>query len=222
MKAVDLNVDIGEGMPYDGELLIYASSANVCCGVHAGSWELVEETVGLCLKNGVRIGMHPGYPDRASMGRAPMPPDQLGAYKESVLRQAERFYYFVPPAYVKPHGAFYNESTFDGHAAHGILLDLLAEFALPLMGLKGTAHERAAHVFFAEGFADRGLLPDGRLIPRGKPGALLVDPKEVARQALLLAPNVDSLCFHGDHPLCVENIRAATEALLSAGYRISA
>ncbi len=47
-KTIDLNVDIGEGFAYDRDLLSFASSANVCCGVHAGSEDLSRETVALC------------------------------------------------------------------------------------------------------------------------------------------------------------------------------
>ena len=65
-RKVDLNVDIGEGFPFDAELLRFATSANVCCGAHAGSLKLTEETVALCRRNNVRIGAHPGYPDRAT------------------------------------------------------------------------------------------------------------------------------------------------------------
>ena len=68
-RKIDLNVDIGEGFPHDRELLAFASSANVCCGTHAGSRELTIETVELCREHGLRVGAHPGYPDRASMGR---------------------------------------------------------------------------------------------------------------------------------------------------------
>src|SRR5476651_1132837 len=90
-KTIDLNVDIGEGFPYDRELLKFASSANVCCGVHAGSDELSRETVALCKTQRVRIGAHPGYPDRESMGRIAMQAGQERIYLNSIFDQVMRF-----------------------------------------------------------------------------------------------------------------------------------
>jgi UPF0271 protein len=34
-RAIDLNADLGEGMPWDAQILPLVSSANVSCGAHA-------------------------------------------------------------------------------------------------------------------------------------------------------------------------------------------
>ena len=111
MKKVDLNVDIGEGFPHDEELLEFATSASVCCGEHAGSWDLTVATIGLCQDLGKRIGMHPGYPDRPGMGRRTLLPYNSTTWNSSLVEQAVRFCGYVKPAYVKPHGAFYNDTA---------------------------------------------------------------------------------------------------------------
>lgn len=221
MKAIDLNVDIGEGFDFDSDLLLYASSANICCGVHAGSWNLTQETIGLALDSGVRIGMHPGYPDRASMGRSALPKGCEKEFRDSILQQSEAFFNFVPPAYIKPHGAFYVESQRQEEPAFEILCELVSEIGLPIMGLPGTAHELLPSMI-VEGYADRGYTPQGTLITRGQPGALLASLSEVQQQALLLAERVESICIHGDTPYCVELAEAVYSALLDHGYEVTA
>lgn len=220
MKGIDLNVDIGEGFDFDADLLLYASSANICCGVHAGSWAKTQETIGLALDSGVRIGMHPGYPDRDSMGRLPLPVGRKREYRDSILKQAETFFNFVPPAYIKPHGAFYTESQVEGTPAFEILFELVKEFGLPVMGLRGTAHEKLPEMI-AEGFADRAYTPQGTLVNRGEPGALIASLSEVREQALSLAHRVESICIHGDTPYCVELAEAVYSALLDSGFEVT-
>ncbi|MCA1948748.1 MAG: LamB/YcsF family protein [Armatimonadetes bacterium] len=221
MGRVDLNVDIGEGMPYDAPLLRFATSANVGCGAHAGSPELTREVVLLCRDLGVAVGAHPGYPDREAFGRAPWD-DPWKAF-DSLLAQTELLA-GLGAAYVKPHGAFYNQSAAGG-AAGDVLEELLRRLGLPLLGLPGGAHEgvaRRAGVRFArEGFADRLLLPNGMLVPRSEPGAVVTGVDAVCRNALALAPLVDSICLHGDTPGSVELAGAVRRALEQAGFEVA-
>jgi UPF0271 protein len=86
-----------------------------------------------------------------------------------------------------------------------------------------------------EAFADRRYLPDGTLVPRGRPGALLTDPDEVAEQALRLARDgvviasdgtrlsirADTLCLHGDTPGAPEIARRIHERFRQEGVRIA-
>ena len=69
MATIDLNADLGEGAPYDDELLTIVSSANVACGGHAGNAETMAATVRSAIVNGVAVGAHPGYPDKEGFGR---------------------------------------------------------------------------------------------------------------------------------------------------------
>ncbi|MDR3688964.1 MAG: LamB/YcsF family protein [Fimbriimonas sp.] len=170
-KTIDLNVDIGEGFPFDRDLLSFASSANICCGAHAGSSELTLQTVELCRQQRVRIGVHPGYPDRGSMGRSPMQSGQEREYLKSIFDQVKRFLEIVRPEYLKPHGAFYGDTAIllpdnwrtavkqtpppaSAYEASGLYLAqfsgvqslvlLLRIHRLPLMGLHATAHREIA------------------------------------------------------------------------------
>jgi len=220
VKRIDLNADIGEGFPFDGQLLAIISSANICCGEHAGSWSETQKTAFACRRANVRIGAHPGYPDRTTMGRGPG--DR--SYASSIHQQLDRFIKGIRTSYIKPHGAFYNDATTNGFAST-CLYALLNRFRLPLMGLPGTLHETIAEAagvpFIKEGFIDRRYGPDGLLVPRSEAGSVLSDRKEIVEQACRLAENVDSLCLHGDTHDCVSiavEVRAELEA---RGWRIA-
>lgn len=174
MKTIDLNVDIGEGFPFDEELLTLASSANICCGIYAGSADLTRHTVKLCRDAGVKVGIHPGYPDRDSMGRKPLnenvPPATQMQYLNSVQHQIFDFQKEFGADYIKPHGALYNDTAQPLSAGWGSMRDyptaknpyeaggialsrtpgtgmlviVLRICRLPLMGLAGTLHEEIA------------------------------------------------------------------------------
>ncbi len=227
MRKIDLNVDIGEGFPNDLALLDFATSANVGCGVYAGDWELSQATIEICLAKGVRVGVHPGYPDRENFGRAPLPQNAKDAERwvGAIQGQVDRFQRVVAAAYFKPHGALYNESAANPQDLPGLCVQHVASSnKLPLMGLAGSAHAeiaRAAWVpFIAEGFADRRYLPDGSLMPRSEPGSVLHDPGEIRDQVLYLATLVDSICLHGDTPDCVDFAAMVAQTLRDAGYEV--
>lgn len=248
-KKIDLNVDIGEGFPNDEALLRFATSANVCCGAHAGDEALMAETIALCRARGVRFGAHPGYADRASMGRTSIDEAHQKEYLDSIFAQLRRFAQYARPAYIKPHGAFYNDTAVpltDGwdldengqkaYQAGGIFLArypgvhslqmILRVYKVPMMGLAGTAHEAVAsrtnQRFLREGFADRAYREDGTLLPRSEPGAVLQELSQIREQVLRLAPEVDSICLHGDTPGCLEFAELVSHTLIDAGYEVSA
>lgn len=252
MKRIDLNVDIGEGFPYDEDLLRFATSASICCGEHAGSRELTLQTIDKCKRRNTRIGAHPGYPDRENMGRRSMTIDQHRAYLDSVFSQLRWFVGVANPAYIKPHGAFYNDTAapmpstwepYEGLLEPGAPFDpagifisnvpgagslgmLLRVYKLDLMGLSGTAHEmvakRSNRRLIREGFADRAYRSDGTLVPRSEDGAVLAEPKSIKAQVLDLAPKVDSICIHGDTPGCLEFAEMVYGTLKNEGYRVAA
>lgn len=220
MRRIDLNVDIGEGFPNDAALLEFATSANVCCGAHAGSWELTLATIDLCLTRGVRVGAHPGYPNREAMGRV-HPALTPGEIEASLRTQLIGFVSACWPAYLKPHGAWYNEllSPVGGFEALGVANALARELDLPLMVLP-IVETRGAKI--REGFADRAYEPDGSLRPRSSPGAVLEDPAEVRAQVLRLAESVDSICLHGDTPDALAFAELVTKTLRDAAYEVGA
>ena len=46
---LDLNADLGEGAGGDAEIMPLVTSANVCCGIHAGGPQFVRDAIALSL-----------------------------------------------------------------------------------------------------------------------------------------------------------------------------
>lgn len=235
MPSIDLNADLAEGFASvapldDAALLTLISSANVACGYHAGDAMQMQHTVAAAARLGVAIGAHPGYPDPTGFGRRAMAatPDEIRAYITHQLGALLAFCRVqgAPLRYVKPHGALYNTAARDRTVADAIAGAVAAvDPSLTMLGLPQSAllDAAAAHGLGTarEGFADRGYRPDGTLIPRGEPGALITDPDAAAAHALSLAPHVDSLCVHSDTPGAVTLVRTVRARLLEAGYTIA-
>jgi len=225
---IDLNADLGESWEQwesgaDRALLELVTSANVCCGAYAGDVELMLATTEACADSGVRVGAQVGYVDREGFGRRPQDPpgdqlieaireqiDQLAAVADAVGTRV---------SYVKPHGALYNTIVHDERQAAAVV-EAVAPYGLPLMGLPGSAVLRIANAegleTIQEGFADRAYGPDGTLIPRSEPGAVLASPDEAAAQAVRLLGTVESICIHGDTPGALAMAEAVRSALADA------
>jgi 5-oxoprolinase (ATP-hydrolysing) subunit A len=241
MKTIEINCDLGESfgvykLGQDAEIMTYITSANIACGFHAGDPRVMAQTVQLAKKHGVAVGAHPGYPDLVGFGRRDMAMlfDEIEAmllYQIGALAgicRAEG----VDLVHVKPHGALYNKAAKELSLAK-VIAQSVYKFnkQLILVGLAGSrlveAGESAGLKVFAEGFADRVYEPDGSLRPRNLPGAMIIDPKEVARHGLELAKNgvtalkegktfhweIQTICLHGDEPGAVENARALKRLL---------
>ena len=234
---IDLNADLGEGAGTDADLMPLITSANISCGFHAGDADTVVAAIELATLHGVCVGAHPGYPDREHFGRRELHLDS-GPLTYLVLHQLGGFRALADWAgvyvrYVKPHGALYNQGCRDRTHADAVVAAVadVADFynrPLPLVALPGSALQAAAGEqrlpFIPEGFADRRYRPDGTLVPRTEPDALLHDPKEVVEQVewLVREKDVRTICVHGDTPGAVEFVRAVRGALLDAGHELKA
>jgi UPF0271 protein len=218
---VDLNCDLGEGCGSDADLMGLITSANVCCGAHAGDALTAARTIVLAAANGVRLGAHPGYADREHFGRRELtlPDEQVRAeliFQVSAL-QGLACAQSTQIAYIKLHGAIYNQANRDPALA-ALIAGTARILGLPLMGLPGSALETACRDgvgYIREGFADRRYRPDGSLVPRSEPDAFVTDPAEAVTQALWLVRErgVESLCVHGDNPQALAFVRRLREEL---------
>jgi UPF0271 protein len=228
-RTIDLNADLGEGMPWDAELLALVTSANVSCGAHAGDPAAISGTLADARRRGVVVGAHPSWPDRAGFGRVERP----GSAEEVlalVLEQVASLKVLADPIgvairYVKPHGALYNQAMRGDAASAPIaegLIAAMSRLGLPLMGQPGTRLASLAAAvgiaYVREGFPDRRYRDDGRLVPRTEPGALLEGVEPVVEHALeLVVQGFDSLCLHGDSPQAIARAGAIRAALDAAG-----
>lgn len=246
---MDLNSDLGEGfgswqMGDDAALLGVVTSANIACGFHAGDPATMRRTVGMAIERGISIGAHVAYPDLRGFGRrnVDLPQEEVAA---DVLYQIGALEALARAAggsvnYVKPHGALYNQMMVDAELAQTVVSAILSfQETLPLLALPGSVAQRAAQQAglpcYGEGFADRAYEPDGRLVSRSKPGAVLHDPAQVAARALrmvcegtvvtidgsVLALDVATICVHGDSPGAVEMALAVRATMQDAGVELA-
>ena len=217
---MNLNSDIGEGASDDEAILACIDSANIACGVHAGSATLTIATAMRCRTLGVEVGAHPGYDDRAGFGRverslSAAEIEALIAFQVGSMAAVTRI------AYIKPHGALYHRCQRDGAAADA-LARVAKNHGVGVMGQPGfeilAAAERARLPVYREGFADRLMLPDGSLAPRSQAGAVL-NPSLAAQQAVSLARSgrYDTICVHGDTKGAGQIASAVRAALREAG-----
>jgi UPF0271 protein len=246
---VDLNSDLGEGygawtLGDDEALLDVVTSANIACGFHAGDPRTMERTVQGAADRGVAVGAQVSYPDLAGFGRRPMEvaPADLAA---DVLYQLGGLAAFARAAgvrvrYVKPHGALYHRCAVDPVQAAAVVEAVRRyDASLPLLTLPGCALAQAAQAagvpWVGEGFADRSYTPEGRLVPRTSPGALVTDENEVVARAVRMAVEgrvraadgtdvevaVASLCVHGDTPGAARLAAAVRAGLTAAGVALA-
>ena len=226
---IDLNADLGEGAGFDAELMPLVTSANVCCGLHAGGPDEMGEAFTLADQYGVTAGAHPGYPDREHFGRRDLDLTadslcntciyQIGA--AVALGRANE----SPVRYVKPHGALYNRACADEDVADAVVW-ACEQWRLPIVGLPSSAlqvvAERHGLPFVAEGFADRRYRPDGSLVPRTEPDAFVHDPAEAVTQVewLIREKGIRTVCVHGDNPQAVAFTKVVRAALLARGFTL--
>ncbi|MET0136236.1 MAG: 5-oxoprolinase subunit PxpA [Kibdelosporangium sp.] len=245
---MDLNSDLGEGFGVwtlgdDAALLGVVTSANVACGFHAGDPRTMRSVCALAASHGVAIGAQVSYRDLAGFGRRFIDVDPV-ELADDVLYQIGALSAFATAsgarvAYVKPHGALYNAIVHHAAQAAAVVAGVRAWGDIPVLGLPGSeflsAASAAGLTTVGEAFADRGYTPDGTLVPRREPGALLTETSAVVDRALRLAADreivaVDgtvlkveaaSLCLHGDTPGAVHHAQAVREALEEAGVTLA-
>jgi 5-oxoprolinase (ATP-hydrolysing) subunit A len=203
--TVDLNCDMGEGMPTDETIFPFISSANIACGGHAGDPDTMRRSVELALLHGVAVGAHPSYPDHAGFGRSDILESQPGvgdkpfrfdALASSLTVQILALRsicgeFGVHLHHVKPHGALYNRAASDP-AVSRIICEAVAAIdpSIIIYGLSGSETRPAATIaglrFVDEAFADRTYRADGSLTPRTEPNALIHDTATMLNQVLTM------------------------------------
>jgi UPF0271 protein len=219
--TVDLNCDMGEGMPNDAAIMPWITSANIACGYHAGDEQTIAKTIELCLNHKVAIGAHPSFKDKANLGRTNMTLTDRALYDlvtlqlfimDSACRKQKATLH-----HVKPHGALYNMAAKD-EAMSRTMAQAIFDFNPKLIyyGLSGShmiTQATAVGLKVAnEVFADRTYQPDGSLTPRSEKNALIEKEEQSMRQVMqmvmerkviavtgeVVTISADTICLHGD------------------------
>ncbi len=246
---IDLNCDLGESfghwpMGNDAGVIPFVSSVNIACGFHGGDARTMLRTLALAKSHGVAVGAHTGLPDLRGFGRREMQLDaddlycdtlyQLGAF--AALAQAAGLHV----GHIKPHGALYHMLECQPLLAASFVRaakdfsDALTVVGLAQGNLLHFAHAAGLPVRH-EMFADRAYQANGRLLPRGQPGAVLDDPEVAAAQVLrvlrtgsliaidgaCLRLHCDTVCIHGDRVDAAQFAAALHAHLRAAGVVIA-
>jgi UPF0271 protein len=250
VSSIDLNADLGEGFGVwrlgdDDAMLGIVTSANVACGFHAGDPAGLLQVCRLATERGVRIGAQVSYRDLAGFGRRfiDVAPDDLLA---DIVYQIGALHGLAAAAgsrvsYVKPHGALYNTIVTNREQATAVAEAVkLVDTDLPVLGLAGSAFFDEARArglrTVPEAFADRAYRPDGQLVSRREPGAVLHDPAAIAERVVSMvttgqviavdgsavAVQVESVCVHGDSPGAVQIASAVRDRLKAEGIDVKA
>jgi len=245
-KKVDINCDMGEGfgvyrLGFDKQLIPYISSANIACGFHAGDPICMKQTVRLAEEGGVAIGAHTGFPDLLGFGRREMQisPQEIRNYVIYQIGALQAFAKSKRLQHVKPHGALYNMGARNEELAMAVAEAIReVDSNLILVGLSGSAWVKASHKVglrvASEIFADRALNPDGTLVPRSQPGAVILNVETAVARALRmvvegkgeaidgkeLTVKGDTICVHSDTPEAVTLAQRLRQALESAGVAV--
>ena len=235
--SVDLNADLGESygrwtLGDDAAMVEVVTSANIACGFHAGDPATLLATCRLAADRNVVIGAQVSYPDLAGFGRRFLdisPADltaaviyQIGALDGLARASGTRV------RYVKPHGALYN-ATVDHQAQAGAVVSAVIAYdaGLPILGLPDSALLRIAAERglrpVTEYFIDRNYTPDGRLVDRRQPDAMITDTQIATDRAVRAAEQevAESMCTHGDSPGAVAMAHAVRAGLAAAGVAIA-
>jgi UPF0271 protein len=251
-NKIDLNSDVGESfgnykLGLDEELIPLISSANIACGFHAGDPSVMKHTVLLAGQNEVALGAHPGFPDLIGFGRRNMDVSmeeikdyvtyQIGALQAFAVAQG------MTLQHVKPHGALYNMAV-QNLAIWDAVAEVIAglDRRLILFVLAGSRREDIEAIGARHGiriafefFGDRAYNPDGSLVSRREPGAVIHDHRLVAEKVLKMVTEgkiickdgseirlaADTICVHGDNPAALQLIKRIRETLKTAGIEIA-
>ncbi len=248
-QTVDLNADMGESfgpwvMGRDAEVLDVVTSANVACGLHAGDWDVMAETMAAAVARGVGIGAHPGFPDLQGFGRRKMvlPHQSLAHLVQYQVGAAQALARATggEVRHLKLHGALANMAAADRAMARACYAAALAVAPdLIVMVMAGTQQQAAAAELgcraACEIFADRAYNSDASLVDRALPGAVIHDAdlagervarmvKEgaiIAEDGSRIPTRIDTICLHGDTPEALEIARSLRQTLEATGIQLA-
>jgi len=252
MEKIDLNCDMGESfgaykLGMDDAVIQFISSANIACAWHAGDPSVMNHTVAIAVEHGVGVGAHPGYPDLLGFGRRNLDctMEELRNYVIYQIGALQAFCnaHGTKMQHVKPHGALYLTAVENEDVARVVAEAIVSVnpdlLYVALAGAKGELMTRIGQEVglgvVYEAFPDRAYSPEGTLVSRRQPGAVIKEPQVVAERALRMVKegvviaidgstiplDVQTLCVHGDNPKAVELVRSIRETLEADGVAVT-
>lgn len=228
-----LNADLGEGGAFDADIMPLIDAASIACGGHAGNKDSMMASVQLAQQQGVIIGAHPSYDDKANFGRvSQLSHLSIDQITQQIIQQVLALHEVCEQlnatlSYIKPHGALYHDIAQNNALAQSLFLALNAIWPeLHWIGLAKSeglnSLKKMGAETLPEAFVDRRYLDNGQLVPRerGDLDPVIHSPEECLRQAKALAEGkvrsingrtidlmAKTLCLHGDNQYALDIAR---------------
>lgn len=243
IQKIDINVDVGEGIGNEAELMPFISSCNIACGGHAGDFSTMQEVVKLAKLHKVKIGAHPSYPDKANFGRVKMDISCAALYT-SLKKQIDDLSKVVHDQrvvlhHIKPHGALYNLAAVNEKVAN-VIIEVMKSLVLPIklyVPYKSVIAQLAIENKIAityEAFADRNYNDDLSLVSRNEKYALIEDATALFNHVFYMISDqkvrtvqnseiqiiAETFCIHGDNPNAVSLVSKLKDLLEQKGIKI--
>ncbi|MDO6491052.1 MULTISPECIES: 5-oxoprolinase subunit PxpA [unclassified Cellulophaga] len=244
VKTIDINVDVGEGVGNESQLMPFISSCNIACGGHAGTMDLMKHIVRLAKINHVKIGAHPSFPDKENFGRVAM---EISNDKllNSIQKQLLNLLTVIVEEktvlhHIKPHGALYNLAAIDENIARVVVkavksIDLPVKLYVPYNSVIEKIAIKENLKIKYEAFADRNYNDDLTLVSRSQKNAVIVDfdnlfshvygmytnKTVITAQGSIKKIMADTFCLHGDNPNAVEIMKQLKYKLKSLNIDVA-
>lgn len=210
----------------DASIMPLVDMCNIACGGHAGSREILMQTIELAKTHQTKVGAHPGFEDRANFGRSyqDIPAENL---LDSIEKQLDLFLEAcsqlnVVPSHVKAHGALYHACNHKQKEAEVLIEAMLktGEELHLLVGPNSLLEKLAAENginTMTESFIDRMYNDDLSLVSRLEDDAVILDPEKALTQFRNLREGqvwtrsgiqksliTNTACIHGDNTRCLD------------------
>ena len=227
---LNINCDLGEGLNNEHIIMPLINSCNIACGGHAGDSGSMIECVEISIKNNVKIGVHPSYPDKINFGRKKIDisPSELSYSIISQIESLETIAdsYGLELNHIKAHGALYNQMITDVELSN-LYLDTIKDFkkkSLLYIPYKSEIEKIALKKGFSiiyEVFGDRNYNDDLSLVSRNNENALITDPESVVNHIKTIKETesvktingnfkkikFDTICIHSDTNNSIEILK---------------
>ena len=227
---LNINCDLGEGLNNEHIIMPLINSCNIACGGHAGDSGSMIECVEISIKNNVKIGAHPSYPDKINFGRKKIDisPSELSYSIISQIESLETIAdsYGLELNHIKAHGALYNQMIIDTELSN-FYLDTIKDFKnkcslyIPYKSeIEKIALKKGFSIIY-EVFGDRNYNDDLSLVSRNNENALITDPESVVNHIKTMKETetvktingnfkkikFDTICIHSDTNNSIEVLK---------------
>ena len=227
---LNINCDLGEGLNNEHIIMPLIDSCNIACGGHAGDSGSMIECVEISIKNNVKIGAHPSYPDKINFGRKKIDisPSELSYSIISQIESLETIAdsYGLELNHIKAHGALYNQMMIDAELSN-FYLDTIKDFKnkcslyIPYKSeIEKIALKKGFSIIY-EVFGDRNYNDDLSLVSRNNENALITNPESVVNHIKTIKETetvktingnykkikFDTICIHSDTNNSIEILK---------------